>query len=159
MARRLGAVQHWSRADAGVPARGGLVQRRGCGASGAACRTANELRRNESLPHALSRLARAFKVSNLVILRRLFDANWLDRARFDAAWAEEGARLRTLAQRGSDGGDFYRTTLSRVSRRFARALVVSTLEGQTLYRDAFRMLGVSRTETFNHFGREIGVVR
>ena len=35
----------------------------------------NELRRDESLPHALSRLARAFKVSNLVILRRLFDAN------------------------------------------------------------------------------------
>ena len=119
----------------------------------------NELRRDESLPHALSRLARAFKVSNLVILRRLFDASWLDRTRFDAAWAEESARLRNLAQRGSDGGDFYRTTLSRVSRRFARALVVSTLEGQTLYRDAFRMLGVSRTETFNHLGREIGVVR
>ena len=118
----------------------------------------NELRRDESLPHALSRLARAFKVSNLVILRRLFDANWLDRARFDAAWAEEGARLRTLAQRGSDGGDFYRTTLSRVSRRFARALVVSTLEGQTLYRDAFRMLGVSKTETFNNIGREVGMM-
>ena len=118
----------------------------------------NELRRDESLPHALSRLARVFKVSNLVILRRLFDANWLDRASFDAAWAEEGARLRTLAQRGSDGGDFYRTTLSRVNRRFTRALVVSTLEGQTLYRDAFRMLGVSKTETFNNIGREVGMM-
>ena len=117
-----------------------------------------ELRRDESLPHVLPRLARGFKVSNLVILRRLLDAEWLDRARFDAAWAEETARLRRLAQRGSDGGDFYRTTLSRVSRRFARALVVSTLEGQTLYRDAFRMLGVSRTETFNNLGREVGVM-
>ena len=117
-----------------------------------------ELRRDETLPHALSRLARSFKVSNLVILRRLLDANWLDRARFDVAWAEEVSRLRTLSQRGSDGGDFYRTTLSRVSRRFARALVVSTLEGQTLYRDAFRMLGVSRTETFNNLGREIGLM-
>ena len=117
-----------------------------------------ELHQNETLPHALSRLARSFKVSNLVILRRLLDANWLDRARFDVAWAEEIARLRTLAQHGSDGGDFYRTTLSRVSRRFARALVVSTLEGQTPYRDAFRMLGVSRTETFNNLGREVGVM-
>ena len=117
-----------------------------------------ELRRDESLPHVLSRLARGFKVSNLVILRRLLDAEWLDRARFDAAWAEESARLRTLAQRGSDGDDFYRTTLSRVSRRFARALVVSTLEGQTLYRDAFRMLGVSRAETFHTLGREVGVM-
>lgn len=117
-----------------------------------------ELRRAETLPDALSRLARGFKVSSLVILRRLLDANWIDRERFDVAWAEEVARLRTLAQRGSDGGNFYRTTLSRVSRRFARALVVSTLEGQTLYRDAFRMLGVSRTETFNNLGREVGVM-
>jgi hypothetical protein len=45
-----------------------------------------------------------------------------------------------------------------VSRRFARALVESTLEGQTLYRDAFRMLGVARTETFNNIGREVGVM-
>ena len=117
-----------------------------------------ELRREEALPDALSRLAHSFKVSNLVILRRLLDANWLDRARFDVAWVEEIARLSALAQRGSDGGDFYQTTLSRVSRRFARALVVSTLEGQTLYRDAFRMLGMSRTETFNNLGREIGVM-
>lgn len=117
-----------------------------------------ELRQAETLPDALSRLARGFKVSSLVMLRRLLDANWIDRERFDVAWTEEVARLRTLAQRGSDGGDFYRTTVSRVSRRFARALVVSTLEGQTLYRDAFRMLGVSRTETFNNLGREVGVM-
>ena len=116
-----------------------------------------ELREAEALPQALARLARAFKVSSLVVLRRLLDADWLDRGRFDAAWAQESARLRTLAQRGSDGGDFYRTTLSRVSRRFAHALVVSTLEGQTLYRDAYRMLGVSKAETFNRLGREVGV--
>ena len=54
-----------------------------------------ELRLDEGLPDALSRLARSFKVISLVILRRLLDANWLDRARFDVAWAEEMARLRT----------------------------------------------------------------
>ena len=115
------------------------------------------LRANEPLDDALPRLARTFKVSTLVILRRLLDAGWIDRPRFDIAWAEEVARLRHLAQGGS-GGDFYRTTLSRVSRRFARALVVSTLEGQTLYRDAYRMLGVSKTETFNKLGREVGMM-
>ncbi|MCB2099828.1 MAG: ImmA/IrrE family metallo-endopeptidase [Rhodobacterales bacterium] len=115
------------------------------------------LQDGEPLPQAMSRLARAFKVSTLVILRRLLDAGWIDRARFDVAWPAEIGRLRHLAQQGG-GGDFYRTTLSRVSRRFARALVVSTLEGQTLYRDAFRMLGVSKTETFNNLGREVGVM-
>ena len=109
--------------------------------------------RNDDLP----KLARTFKVSTLVILRRLLDAGKIDRPSFDIAWAEEVKRLRHLAQGGS-GGDFYRTTLSRVSRRFARAVVASTLEGQTLYRDAYRMLGVSKTETFNNLGREVGIM-
>ncbi len=116
-----------------------------------------ELHKNETLPMALSRLARSFKVSTLVILRRLLDTGWLDRDSFDIVWAQEITRLRPLAQRGAGGGDFYRTTLARVGRRFARSLVVSTLEGRTLYRDAFRMLGVSRNETFNNLGREVGV--
>ena len=51
-----------------------------------------------------------------------------------------------------------RTPARSSSRRFARALVESTLEGQTLYRDAFRMLGVKKTETFNNIGREVGVM-
>jgi Zn-dependent peptidase ImmA (M78 family) len=116
------------------------------------------IERDEPLDRAMQRLARQFKVSTLVILRRLLDAGALDRPAFDRAWAEERTRLRELARSAGGGGDFYRTTLSRVSRRFARALVESTLEGQTLYRDAFRMLGVKKTETFNNLGREVGVL-
>ena len=117
-----------------------------------------ELRRDERPPDAAARLARAFKVSTLVVLRRLLDARWLDRATFEQLWADEAGRLRQLARDRDAGGDFYRTTLVRVSRRFTRALVVSTLEGQTLYRDAFRMLGVSKADTFTKLGREAGVV-
>jgi Zn-dependent peptidase ImmA (M78 family) len=115
-------------------------------------------RRDEALADTLPRLARQFKVSTLVILRRMLDVRWLDRGGFDIAWQAEMERLHDMGRAASGGGDFYRTTLSRVSRRFARALVESTLEGQTLYRDAFRMLGVARTETFNNIGREVGVM-
>ena len=118
----------------------------------------SDLRRNESLPRTLSRLARTFKVSTLVILRRLLDAGWIGRDRFDVMWDREVERLKDLVRGGSGGGNFYRTTLARVSHRFARALVVSTLEGHTLYRDAFRMLGVKKTETFNNLGREVGAM-
>ena len=118
----------------------------------------DELRDDELLPDRLSRLANVFKVSKLVILRRLLDANRLDRPSFDAAWAQEHKQLQTFARSGSGGGNFYHTTLSRVSHRFARALVVSTLEGKTLYRDACRMLGVNKIETFNNLGRKIGVM-
>ena len=113
---------------------------------------------DEPVDQALARLTKRYKVSSLVMLRRLLDAGWLDRRAFDRAWAAERARLQAIADRGSGGGDFYRTTLARVSRRFARALVESTLEGQTLYRDAFRMLGVAKTETFNHIGQEVGLL-
>lgn len=119
----------------------------------------NELRTDESVDDAKTRLSRHFKVSTLVILRRLLDAKWLDREGFDQAWRREVARLREVKRQGGGGGDFYRTTISRVSKRFARALVVSALEGQTLYRDAFRMLGVSKTATFENLGREVGVLQ
>ena len=112
----------------------------------------------EALGATLQRLARRFKVSTLVILRRLLDMGVLDRNGFDAAWRTELDRLLHFARNRAGGGDFYSTTLSRVSRRFARAVVESTLEGQTLYRDAFRMLGVAKTETFNNIGREVGVM-
>lgn len=117
-----------------------------------------ELEPNEPLEETLRRLARHFKVSTLVVLRRLLDAEALSRPQFDTAWHAEITRLRELTQGTSGGGNFYRTTLSRVSHRFTKALVTSTLEGQTLYRDAFRMLGVKKTETFNNLGREIGLV-
>jgi Zn-dependent peptidase ImmA (M78 family) len=107
----------------------------------------------EALPDTLARLARAFKVSSLVILRRLFDAGQLSHAAFRRAYSDELQRIAELPQ--GSGGNFYLTTAARVSRRFGRALVESTLEGRTLYRDAFRMLGISKTATFNEFARRL----
>lgn len=115
----------------------------------------SEIVDEEPLPETLTRLARHFKVSTLVILRRLLDAGILDRNSFFVAYRAELDHLRNLEARGAGGGDFYRTTLARVSKRFARALVESTLEGRTLYRDAFRMLGIAKTSTFNEFGRTL----
>lgn len=117
----------------------------------------DELMIDESIADTLKRLARHFKVSSLVILRRLLDAGRIDRNMFFAAYREELARLREIEARGTGGGDFYRTTAARVSKRFARALVESTLEGRTLFRDAFHMLGIAKTSTFNELGRSLGL--
>jgi len=114
-----------------------------------------EYRRDAGLRAETDRLARRFKVSTLVVLRRIHDAGGLTRDQFWAVYRAEVERLRAIP-RGS-GGDFYLTQAARVGKRFARALVASTLEGQTLHRDAFHLLGFSKLATFRELGRNLGV--
>jgi Zn-dependent peptidase ImmA (M78 family) len=107
------------------------------------------------LPEETTRLARRFKVSTLVILRRILDVGGLNQQEFWEAYHAEVERLRAIPR--SSGGNFYLTQAARVSKRFAAALVTSTLEGQTRYNDAFRMLGFSKLSTFKELGRSLGV--
>ena len=99
------------------------------------------------IPDEIQRLAREFKVSTLVALRRLFDAGFIDQASLWQIYRDELGRLRSLDRRGDGGGDFCRTLGARAGKRFARAIVSSTLEGQTLFRDAFRLLGMRKSST------------
>ena len=109
------------------------------------------------IPDEIQRLAREFKVSTLVALRRLFDAGYITQIALWQHYREEQERLRTLKERSSPGGDFYRSLGARTSKRFARAIVTSTLEGLTSFPEAFRMLGVRKSATFYEAARELGV--
>jgi Zn-dependent peptidase ImmA (M78 family) len=104
----------------------------------------------------IGRLARRYKVSSLVIIRRLFEIGILSRERYWHEYQSEEERLRGFPKRS--GGNFYLTQAARVSKRFARALVISTMEGQTLHRDAFQLLGFSKYSTFQELGRSLGVL-
>ena len=114
-----------------------------------------ELDVHAGLEGEVSRLARRFKVSTLVVLRRIHDVGALSREELWTAYDQELARLRGLSK--GSGGNFYLTLGARVSKRFARALVESTLEGRTGFTEAFGMLGVKKMETFNELGRKLGV--
>jgi len=114
--------------------------------------------RGSELHKELNRLARIFKVSTLVILRRIFDLGYLDQETYWQNYQEELERLRRYEITGGEGGNFYYSLSRRVGKRFARAVIVSALEGQTLFRDAYQMLGISKTETFNKFAHTLGVV-
>lgn len=111
-----------------------------------------------SLTAEIQRLARHYKVSTLVILRRVFDGGFLDEQRLWAAYRQELERVRTLDRRGAGGGDFYRTLSVRTGWRFASAVVTSALEGQTLFHEAFQLLGIRKTATFYKVARELGLL-
>ncbi len=106
----------------------------------------------------VQRLARLFKVSTLVILRRLYEVGRLSEETFRQVYREEWHRARAMmAQRTGQGGDFYRTLFTRVGRPLVEAVVVSTLEGHTLYRDAYRLLGIRSPKAFQKICRSLGV--
>lgn len=120
----------------------------------------DDYHRGEDLRGALDRLARRFKVSTLVILRRIHDAGGISR---DEMWAAYHAEVESLREKAASvrgvggGGDFYRTQAVRTGQRFARALLTSTLEGETLRRDALQLLGVSKLATLHEFAHRLGV--
>lgn len=114
-------------------------------------------RSDGELKDELDRLARRFKVSTLVVLRRVYDAGFMSWDRFRAEYAGELHRVVALMGARGSGGNFYDTTPVRTSKRFARALLISTLEGQTLYRDAANLLGFKNLKTLDKLAAHLGV--
>ena len=114
-----------------------------------------EYRKTADLREELDRLARYFKVSTLVVLRRMHDVGAFDRERLWQEYERELERLASIPR--GPGGQFYLTQAVRAGKRFARALVASTFEGQTSFTEAFRLLGVRKVETLRRFGSELEV--
>ncbi|WP_253861675.1 ImmA/IrrE family metallo-endopeptidase [Mycobacterium asiaticum] len=114
----------------------------------------------QAIPQELTRLARRYRVSTLVILKRLFDGGYLSwddyRERYEA---EHQAAVALAKRRRGDrsGGDYYNTQPLRLSRQFAKAVFASTYEGDTSFREAFQLLGTRKHETFTRLADEIGV--
>lgn len=116
-----------------------------------------EFTADERLEVEVKRLAQKFKVSTLVILRRIADAGGLTQDEFRKAYNIELRRLKSFKHPG--GGDFYATQIARVGHRFAEAVVGMTLEGHTLYRDACRLLGFSKTDVVHKLAERLAADR
>jgi Zn-dependent peptidase ImmA (M78 family) len=106
------------------------------------------------LPAELKRLARVYKVSTLVILRRVLDLGGISKRDFNVAYEAELARIAGV---GSSGGNFYSTAPIRVSKRFLRAIIASTYSGHTLFTDAFRMVGFQSSKAFSQLATNLGI--
>ncbi|MCY4158214.1 MAG: ImmA/IrrE family metallo-endopeptidase [Bacteroidetes bacterium] len=111
---------------------------------------------HSQVPENISNLSRHYKVSALVILRRLLDIGLLQRTEFMEHYRTEISR-NAPRKKGSAGGDFHATLKTRVGKRFGSALVASTFSGDTSFTDAFHYLGINKTSTLKTFGKNLGM--
>ncbi len=95
----------------------------------------------------LAKLTRHFRVSSLVLLRRLHDVGLLREREFKALYGEHENRYYAQKEASEGGGDFYRTQVSRVGESFIKAVLESAFEGRTPFRDACGLLGVVKADT------------
>lgn len=97
-------------------------------------------------------LARLFKVSPAVIALRAATLRLINISRFD----ELIDRVVRKERRSSGGGNFYNNQNLRVGKRFARIVMTAARSGRLLYRDAYRLTGLSG-ETFDRYAKRLGV--
>jgi len=117
--------------------------------------------RGEANTTELERLAQKYRVSTLVVLKRIFDARFLDWDTYQERYEAEHERimgiLATRKREDKGGGNYYYTQPLRLSRQFAQAVIASALEGTTAYRDAYRLLGTKKHSTFERLAAELGI--
>lgn len=99
----------------------------------------------------VSALGKIYMVSTLVILNKMKDAKFIDKTKFWKLYREEEEKIKAelAKQKKGGGGNYYNTKPATISKCFGKALTQSTLEGNTLYRDAMQMLGIKSMKTFN----------
>lgn len=114
--------------------------------------------RQADLRGQLEPLAAQFKVSTQVILGRIREAGALTWDQFMAELDVERARIDEIVAARGGGGNYYNTKPVQVGKRFARQLIASTLEGRTPYTEAFRLLDVKKTSTFEGLARQLEVL-
>ncbi len=83
---------------------------------------------------------RHYKVSDLVLLIRARQLRRISSTEFQQVYATRISWYKN--RKRSSGGNFNNTLPARNSKLLTSALIAATLEGQTLYRDASRMLNV-----------------
>lgn len=110
---------------------------------------AQEHHEGTELQEEAARLARSFKVSILVVLRRLRDIGAIGQDAFERAYTAQLGRIATMSSGG--GGNFHATLRVRVGTRFGKALADSTLAGRTSFSECFHLLGIRKSSTLRTF--------
>jgi len=101
----------------------------------------------------IENIARKFKVSQIVIARRLLDIGKISRSEFSEFYDKY---IKLDVQKNAEregGGDFYKTQSKRLSIRFLSFVNQAVLENKLLLRDAYLLTGM-KGNTYQKFMKE-----
>lgn len=106
---------------------------------------------------AISILQKYFKCGITVIARKALDHGFISKPLYTkiSQLAVHLYNEQRKKAKEHPGGDFYKTSASRIDQRFFRMLAVSVAEGRTLYSDAFRLTNTNRS-TFHELREQVG---
>lgn len=107
----------------------------------------------DSSAESVRELRLKFRVSDLVVIRRLYDAGALTKDEFQRRY--DGSLQEAMRRGGGSGGDFHNNQPGQIGRRFGTALIGSTLEGKTPYRDALSLLDMKKMSSFKTFAQKL----
>ncbi len=99
-------------------------------------------------------LAKFFRCGITVIARKALDNKFIDNLLYEKI-AKDAAEQYNARRKKHKGGDYYRTAVSRIDKRFFEMLLESVKEGKTLYSDAFRLTNTNR-RTFAEIAKKQG---
>lgn len=95
-------------------------------------------------------LAREFRVSRMVIARRLYDLGQITKPQFTEAYNSFKSTNSEKKITDSDGGNFYYTTQYRLGKSFFNLIYSAVKQNKILYRDAFRITSLT-PKTFDKY--------
>ncbi len=95
-------------------------------------------------------LASVYKVSEIVIARKLRDLNLISKKEFQEFYRDYQQRWKTRRESVQPGGEFYRTFKNRLGEKFSSMVIEAVLSGDITYREAYRLTGIYG-ETFDEF--------
>jgi Zn-dependent peptidase ImmA (M78 family) len=102
------------------------------------------------------KLSRQFKVSRMVIARRLLDTGKISKREFITAYNSFRVSNIEKSSIKSSGGNFYNTAPYRISRSFFNLVYGTVKQDKMLYRDAFKLTGLTPKSFDGYVKKHIG---
>ena len=101
-------------------------------------------------------VARRFRVSRIVAARRALDIGKIGREEFMDFYRVHRKGAKAAVGSTPGGGDFWNTQEWRIGRRFGESVARAVKEGRLLYRDAYRLTGLSG-DTFDNMAEKLAL--